>query len=83
MGQSIYSFNPLSRWINCLITAIQKHKKFNKGPDTEEGGGTPDFSSYSLKMMHSVMSLINNALIIIYFYIGFGVSFIKLTHINC
>lgn len=25
------------RWINCLITAIQKHKKFNKGPDREEG----------------------------------------------
>lgn len=57
MGQIIYSFNPLSRWINCLFTAIQKHKKLNKGPDTEEGGGRPDFS-YSLKMMHSVMSLI-------------------------
>lgn len=29
-----------SRWINCLITAIQKHKKFHEGPDSEEGGGT-------------------------------------------
>lgn len=26
----------LFRWINCLITAIQKHKK-HKGPDSEEG----------------------------------------------
>lgn len=25
----------LCRWINCLIMAIQKHKKFN--PDSEEG----------------------------------------------
>uniref|UniRef100_A0A3Q4IGL7 Connector enhancer of kinase suppressor of Ras 1 n=1 Tax=Neolamprologus brichardi TaxID=32507 RepID=A0A3Q4IGL7_NEOBR len=29
--------NDMSKWINCLITAIQKHKKFNKGPDNEEG----------------------------------------------
>ncbi|XP_063355946.1 connector enhancer of kinase suppressor of ras 1 isoform X2 [Pelmatolapia mariae] len=28
--------NDMSKWINCLITAIQKHKKFNKGPDNEE-----------------------------------------------
>lgn len=27
--------NSLCRWINCLIMAIQKHKKFN--PDSEEG----------------------------------------------
>ncbi|XP_037341760.2 connector enhancer of kinase suppressor of ras 1 isoform X1 [Pungitius pungitius] len=26
----------MSKWINCLITAIQKHKKFNTGPDSEE-----------------------------------------------
>ncbi|XP_068582509.1 connector enhancer of kinase suppressor of ras 1 isoform X1 [Cebidichthys violaceus] len=26
----------MSKWINCLITAIQKHKKFNSGPDSEE-----------------------------------------------
>ncbi|XP_027130995.1 connector enhancer of kinase suppressor of ras 1 isoform X2 [Larimichthys crocea] len=26
----------MSKWINCLITAIQKHKKFYKGPDKEE-----------------------------------------------
>ncbi|XP_076604163.1 connector enhancer of kinase suppressor of ras 1 [Chaetodon auriga] len=26
----------MSKWINCLITAIQKHKKFHKGPDSEE-----------------------------------------------
>ncbi|KAL0969592.1 hypothetical protein UPYG_G00229530 [Umbra pygmaea] len=27
----------MSKWINCLITAIQKHKKLNKGtPDSEE-----------------------------------------------
>ncbi|XP_041810432.1 connector enhancer of kinase suppressor of ras 1 isoform X2 [Chelmon rostratus] len=26
----------MSKWINCLITAIQKHKKFHKGPDNEE-----------------------------------------------
>ncbi|XP_070698360.1 connector enhancer of kinase suppressor of ras 1 [Pempheris klunzingeri] len=28
--------NDMSKWINCLITAIQKHKKFHKGPDSEE-----------------------------------------------
>lgn len=26
----------MSKWINCLITAIQKHKKFHTGPDSEE-----------------------------------------------
>ncbi|KAG7224150.1 hypothetical protein INR49_019885 [Caranx melampygus] len=26
----------MSKWINCLITAIQKHKKFQQGPDSEE-----------------------------------------------
>ncbi|XP_044022875.1 connector enhancer of kinase suppressor of ras 1 isoform X2 [Siniperca chuatsi] len=26
----------MSKWINCLITAIQKHKKLHKGPDSEE-----------------------------------------------
>lgn len=26
----------MSKWINCLITAIQKHKKFHQGPDSEE-----------------------------------------------
>ncbi|KAM3594173.1 uncharacterized protein V6R79_003574 [Siganus canaliculatus] len=26
----------MSKWINCLITAIQKHRKFNQGPDSEE-----------------------------------------------
>ncbi|XP_040916570.1 connector enhancer of kinase suppressor of ras 1 [Toxotes jaculatrix] len=26
----------MSKWINCLITAIQKHRKFHKGPDSEE-----------------------------------------------
>ncbi|XP_072221072.1 connector enhancer of kinase suppressor of ras 1 isoform X2 [Leuresthes tenuis] len=26
----------MSKWINCLISAIQKHKKFLKGPDSEE-----------------------------------------------
>ncbi|XP_071353668.1 connector enhancer of kinase suppressor of ras 1 isoform X2 [Trachinotus anak] len=26
----------MSKWINCLITAIQKHKKFHEGPDSEE-----------------------------------------------
>ncbi|XP_042186120.1 connector enhancer of kinase suppressor of ras 2 isoform X3 [Oncorhynchus tshawytscha] len=29
--------NDMTKWINCLITAIQKHKKFHKGPpDNEE-----------------------------------------------
>ncbi|XP_045570195.1 connector enhancer of kinase suppressor of ras 1 isoform X2 [Salmo salar] len=29
--------NDMTKWINCLITAIQKHKKFHKGPpDSEE-----------------------------------------------
>ncbi|KAM6912144.1 connector enhancer of kinase suppressor of ras 1 [Xenentodon cancila] len=26
----------MSKWINCLITARQKHQKFHKGPDSEE-----------------------------------------------
>ncbi|XP_029349549.1 connector enhancer of kinase suppressor of ras 1 isoform X2 [Echeneis naucrates] len=26
----------MSKWINCLITAIQKHKKFHEGPNSEE-----------------------------------------------
>ncbi|GLD67789.1 connector enhancer of kinase suppressor of ras 1 isoform X1, partial [Lates japonicus] len=26
----------MSKWINCLITAIQKHKKFHEGPHSEE-----------------------------------------------
>lgn len=26
----------MSKWINCLISAIQKHKKLHKGPDSEE-----------------------------------------------
>ncbi|XP_039641074.1 connector enhancer of kinase suppressor of ras 1 isoform X6 [Perca fluviatilis] len=26
----------MSKWINCLIPAIQKHKKFHTGPDNEE-----------------------------------------------
>ncbi|XP_026195773.1 connector enhancer of kinase suppressor of ras 1 isoform X2 [Anabas testudineus] len=26
----------MSKWINCLITAIQKHKKLHKGPASEE-----------------------------------------------
>ncbi|XP_061599874.1 connector enhancer of kinase suppressor of ras 1 isoform X2 [Cololabis saira] len=26
----------MSKWINCLISAIQKHQKFQKGPDSEE-----------------------------------------------
>ncbi|XP_047467896.1 connector enhancer of kinase suppressor of ras 1 [Mugil cephalus] len=26
----------MSKWINCLMAAIQKHKKFHKGPDSEE-----------------------------------------------
>ncbi|XP_030615006.1 connector enhancer of kinase suppressor of ras 1 isoform X2 [Archocentrus centrarchus] len=26
----------MSKWINCLIIAIQKHKKSHKGPDSEE-----------------------------------------------
>ncbi|KAK2825951.1 hypothetical protein Q5P01_020165 [Channa striata] len=26
----------MSKWINCLIAAIQKHKKLQKGPDSEE-----------------------------------------------
>uniref|UniRef100_A0A8P4KLW0 Connector enhancer of kinase suppressor of Ras 1 n=1 Tax=Dicentrarchus labrax TaxID=13489 RepID=A0A8P4KLW0_DICLA len=26
----------MSKWINCLIPTIQKHKKFHKGPDNEE-----------------------------------------------
>ncbi|XP_036928101.1 connector enhancer of kinase suppressor of ras 1 isoform X3 [Acanthopagrus latus] len=26
----------MSKWINCLITAIQRHKKFQQGPDKEE-----------------------------------------------
>ncbi|XP_013870826.1 connector enhancer of kinase suppressor of ras 1 isoform X2 [Austrofundulus limnaeus] len=26
----------LSKWINCLITATQKHRKLQKGPDSEE-----------------------------------------------
>ncbi|XP_019743781.1 connector enhancer of kinase suppressor of ras 1 [Hippocampus comes] len=26
----------MSKWINCLIIAIQKHKKFSPGPDSEE-----------------------------------------------
>ncbi|XP_068437281.1 connector enhancer of kinase suppressor of ras 1 isoform X2 [Clinocottus analis] len=26
----------MSKWINCLITAIQRHKKFNTGPESEE-----------------------------------------------
>ncbi|XP_026160614.1 connector enhancer of kinase suppressor of ras 1 isoform X2 [Mastacembelus armatus] len=26
----------MSKWINCLITAIQKYKKLHKGPDSEE-----------------------------------------------
>ncbi|KAM4543053.1 connector enhancer of kinase suppressor of ras 1 isoform 2-T2 [Odontesthes bonariensis] len=26
----------MSKWINCLISAIQKHKKFLKSPDSEE-----------------------------------------------
>ncbi|XP_031703468.1 connector enhancer of kinase suppressor of ras 1 isoform X1 [Anarrhichthys ocellatus] len=26
----------MSKWINCLITAIHHHKKFNTGPDSEE-----------------------------------------------
>uniref|UniRef100_A0A3P8UT18 Connector enhancer of kinase suppressor of Ras 1 n=1 Tax=Cynoglossus semilaevis TaxID=244447 RepID=A0A3P8UT18_CYNSE len=26
----------MSKWINCLITAIQKHKKLSRGPDSEE-----------------------------------------------
>ncbi|CAG5866532.1 unnamed protein product [Menidia menidia] len=26
----------MSKWINCMITAIQKHKKFHKSPDSEE-----------------------------------------------
>ncbi|XP_061649889.1 connector enhancer of kinase suppressor of ras 1 isoform X1 [Phyllopteryx taeniolatus] len=26
----------MSKWINCLITAIQKHKKLSPGPDSEE-----------------------------------------------
>lgn len=29
-----------SRWINFLITAIQKHKKFHTGPASEEGDET-------------------------------------------
>uniref|UniRef100_A0A4W5NHJ2 Connector enhancer of kinase suppressor of Ras 1 n=1 Tax=Hucho hucho TaxID=62062 RepID=A0A4W5NHJ2_9TELE len=29
--------NDMTKWINCLISAIQKHKKFHKGPpDSEE-----------------------------------------------
>ncbi|XP_039994115.1 connector enhancer of kinase suppressor of ras 1 isoform X2 [Xiphias gladius] len=26
----------MSKWINCLITSIQKHNKLHKGPDSEE-----------------------------------------------
>uniref|UniRef100_A0A8D3BD95 Connector enhancer of kinase suppressor of Ras 1 n=1 Tax=Scophthalmus maximus TaxID=52904 RepID=A0A8D3BD95_SCOMX len=26
----------MSKWINCLITTIQKHKKLSRGPDSEE-----------------------------------------------
>ncbi|XP_056281881.1 connector enhancer of kinase suppressor of ras 1 isoform X2 [Pseudoliparis swirei] len=26
----------MSKWINCLITAIQRHRKLNTGPDSEE-----------------------------------------------
>uniref|UniRef100_A0A8C3A3Y4 Connector enhancer of kinase suppressor of Ras 1 n=1 Tax=Cyclopterus lumpus TaxID=8103 RepID=A0A8C3A3Y4_CYCLU len=28
--------NDMSKWINCLITAIQRHNKFNTAPDSEE-----------------------------------------------
>ncbi|XP_022606301.1 connector enhancer of kinase suppressor of ras 1 [Seriola dumerili] len=33
---AVDNVSDMSKWINCLITAIQKHKKFNEGPDSEE-----------------------------------------------
>uniref|UniRef100_A0A096LSX1 Connector enhancer of kinase suppressor of Ras 1 n=1 Tax=Poecilia formosa TaxID=48698 RepID=A0A096LSX1_POEFO len=33
---SVDSATDLSKWINSLITAIQKHKRLQKGPDNEE-----------------------------------------------
>uniref|UniRef100_A0A8D0AQM3 Connector enhancer of kinase suppressor of Ras 1 n=1 Tax=Sander lucioperca TaxID=283035 RepID=A0A8D0AQM3_SANLU len=45
----------MSKWINCLIPAIQKHKKLHTGPDNEEGGQT--FSLYCLTCIFVILTI--------------------------
>lgn len=46
------------RWINCLITAIQKHKKFQ--PDSEEGEAV--LPVFLLKNVHLIFFFCTNVL---------------------
>lgn len=53
-----------SRWINCLIPAIHRHKKFQQGPDNEEGEETLHFClKYVLKKnaVECVFSCLNHS----------------------
>ncbi|TMS20974.1 CNK3/IPCEF1 fusion protein [Larimichthys crocea] len=50
----------MSKWINCLITAIQKHKKFYKGPDKEEGGPVDEMGMMLNNIKEGGVSLIGH-----------------------
>ncbi|KAG8013313.1 Connector enhancer of kinase suppressor of ras 1 [Nibea albiflora] len=50
----------MSKWINCLITAIQKHKKFSKGPDNEEGGSVDEMGMMLNNIKEGGVSLIGH-----------------------
>ena len=61
-----------------MISAIQKHRKLQKGPDNEEGGAFFVRLFYLLKMVHFHMILFIKMLLVGVYVIYFTLDFVIL-----